>query len=148
MPHADSPTCSVGLIQTRAGAGDSADRPALSPACLLLFFFCASPGGPPTHAAGAASSQLPLLLTCHQNRRPERLFGTGLLSRRSFISRPPQTSVSVMVGASLMRGYVHNAAPQALLRVWRQSQVAQSSSAVIQDVVDLLYFKPGHFEEC
>lgn len=135
------------VLSKHARAGDSADRPALSPACLLLFF-CASPGGPPTHTAGAASSQLPLLLTCHQNRRPERLFHTGLLSRRSFISRPPQTSVSVVVGASLMRGYVHTAAPQALLRVRRQSQVAQSCSAVIQDVVDLFYFKPGQFEEC
>lgn len=80
------------VLSKHAGAGDSADGPALSPACLLLFF-CASPGGPPTHAAGAASSQLPLLLlllTCHQNRRRARLFGTGLLSRRSFISRPPQ----------------------------------------------------------
>lgn len=37
MPHADSPTCSMGLIQTRR-AGDSASRPALSPACLLLPF--------------------------------------------------------------------------------------------------------------
>lgn len=76
------------VLSKHAGAGDSADRPALSPACLLLFF-CASRGGPPTHSAGAASSQLPLLLTCHQNRRPERLFGTGLLSRRSFTTSSP-----------------------------------------------------------
>lgn len=55
MPHADSPTCSMGLIQTRQGGWQR--RSARPPSSLS-----ASPGGPPTHTAAAATRSSPLHL--------------------------------------------------------------------------------------
>lgn len=78
MPHADSPTCSTGLIQTRRWQRRYSCPPLYSPSSLY-----ASAGGPPTHTATS-----PLLLTCHQSRCPEKppsgalLFPTFPLSFR------------------------------------------------------------------
>lgn len=53
MPHADSPTCSTGLIQTHRGWWQRRlDCPPSFSLSLL-----ASPGGPPTHTAAAPTNR-------------------------------------------------------------------------------------------
>lgn len=108
------------VLSKHAGAGDSAGRPALPPA--RASSLSASPGGPPTHTATASTSQCPspylspeLLPWMPVRRKPRNLLP---LLFHFKLSPLLQTSVSFWVWTLLTRGYVHTAAPQALLQPW------------------------------
>lgn len=112
------------VLSKHAGAGDSAGRPALPPARLPL-----SLSLPPLVAHPPTLQQQQ-----HQQQASNRSSSPYLSSQlqpcnacpvqnlRSLFPFPflfhafPQTSVSVLVWTPLMKGYVHTAAPQALLQ--------------------------------